>query len=64
MKKYAVSAKVSGGKYLGKFEANSKEEAEELAMQEAFVFLCHQCSSECEDPQITEVIAEEIENEN
>lgn len=60
MAKFDVWAKVSGTKYLGQFEAATKEAAEELALESdaAGVSLCHQCSPECEDPECVEAVAE------
>lgn len=62
--KFRVSGTVVGSKYLGVFEAKTKEEAEEKALSspEASVSLCHQCSSECEDPEIQEAHAELMED--
>lgn len=61
MPKYMIYAAITGSKYLGEVEAANKEEAEELgwALEEGCVILCHQCSSECEDPEISEIIVEE-----
>jgi len=55
MPKYRVSAKVVGSKYIGDFEAESVEEAIEMAINsgECCASLCHQCSDECEDPDVT-----------
>jgi hypothetical protein len=60
MPKYRVTGVVAGGKCLGVFEAATPEEAEELALDSdaAHISLCHQCASECEDPQIDKVIVE------
>jgi hypothetical protein len=58
---FRVYGVVSGSKYLGVFEAETKEEAIKLATPEASVCLCHQCSEECEDAEIHEIIAEEEE---
>jgi hypothetical protein len=60
MPKFRIYAAVSGTKYLGEFEGNTKEEALAEAGREAFVSLCHQCDSECEDAEIHEMTAEEI----
>lgn len=61
MPKYRVYGKVVGSKYLGEFEAPTKEDAEEMAMGEnGHVGLCHQCSDECEDPEIVECSVEEV----
>lgn len=64
MKRYRAHATVTGGKYLGEVEANSLSEAKEIAfeLRSACVCLCHSCASECEDPEITEIIVEEIGN--
>jgi len=61
--KYRVYATITGSKYIGEFEANSKEEAEEMAWKsnDYCVSLCHQCSREMEDPEITELELEEVE---
>jgi hypothetical protein len=62
MPKFNVWATVSGTKYLGEFEAATKEEAEEMALESdaASVCMCHQCSDQCEDPECTAASAEEI----
>lgn len=59
--KYAAYAKVSGSKFLGVFEANSAQEAEEkaLASDAASINLCNHCSEECEDAEVTEISVEE-----
>jgi hypothetical protein len=64
--KYRVYGIVKGGKYLGEFEANSQEEAVEMGLNsdEAQVYLCHQCSGDCEDPMIEEAYAELDEPNN
>jgi hypothetical protein len=47
---------------MGVFEADTKEEAEEKALNSdaAFVAICNHCSSECENPAIETATAEEI----
>ena len=59
MPKYLVTGVVTGSKHLGTFEAESEEAAADMALESgrASVNLCHQCSSECEDGQITNAIA-------
>jgi len=66
MKTYRVHGLVKGGKYLGEYEANSKEEAIEMALNsnEAHVSMCHQCSDQCEDPMIEEAFAETDDEED
>ena len=61
-KKWRVVGSVSASKYLGVFEADTKEEAEEMALNSdaAFMAICNHCSSECEDPAIESASAEEI----
>jgi hypothetical protein len=55
-----VYGSVKGSKYLGEVEAETEEEAQEKAMAlDTFsVCLCHQCDSQCEDPEIDEVTVE------
>lgn len=60
MPKYRVWGTVTGSKYLGDFEASKEEEAIEIAICKTHVSLCHQCSSECEDPEVTSAEAMEI----
>jgi len=67
MKKWSCNATVVGGKYLGVVEAETREEAQGKAdkLADAGVSLCHQCSGQCESPQITEIyVDEEDECEN
>lgn len=63
--KYLIYGKVVGTKYLGEVEADSEEEAIEKGweLDEACVCLCHQCSSECSDPEVDDIIAEEVEDD-
>lgn len=64
MPKYLVYAKVVGSKFIGTFEADTSEKAIKLAenSDEAYVSLCHQCSSKCEDPECYDFVAEEDKN--
>jgi hypothetical protein len=56
---------VTATKYLGEFEANSKEEAEQMALEsnKNHVSLCHHCSNDLDlnDCSCQEVEAELIE---
>ena len=60
---YKVYGVVTGSKYLGEFEADTAEEAVDLALEsdEACCCLCHACSRECEDPSIESATAEPIQ---
>ena len=61
MPKYSVYGVVVGTKHIGEYEANSKEEAIEMAENDAYVSLCHQCAgSEIDEPEIDELRADEI----
>lgn len=59
MPKFHVVGHVTGSKYLGCFEAETEQEAIEMALNsdEAHVRMCHQCGDECEDPAIHEASA-------
>lgn len=59
---YDVHATVIGTKFLGTFEANSPEEAEKMAedSDEMFISLCHQCSTECENADISELHVDKV----
>ena len=62
MSKYRAYGVVTGGKYLGEVEADSKEEAISKAgeLDTCYVSICHQCSSEIDDPDIHEIQVELI----
>jgi hypothetical protein len=61
MPKFHVHATVIGGKYLGVFEAEDADAAELMALKTAHVKFCWQCDSECENPMIEDVTAEEVD---
>lgn len=62
MRRWNVYGAVRASKYLGEFEAETAEEAVQLALDSdaASCSVCHQCSSEVEDPEIEDAVAEEI----
>lgn len=62
-KKYRIYGVVTGSKYLGEVEADSKEEAAEKAFEQLDVafHLCHQCVDEAEDAEIHEIIVEQLD---
>jgi hypothetical protein len=63
---YSINAKVTGSKWLGYYKAESEKAAIEAAMEElSEPVFCHQCCSECEDPEIDEcsITATEITDE-
>jgi hypothetical protein len=61
MKTWACYGIVTGSKYLGTVEAETKEEAEEkaLELESTYIDLCHQCASECEDAEVHDIQVEE-----
>lgn len=61
MKKWRCHGIVSGSKYLGEVEAETEEEAIAKAEElDSYVGLCHQCSRECEDAEITDFQVDEV----
>ncbi len=66
MKNWNVYADVRGSKYLGEVEAETKEEAEKAAWSDLdfSISVCHQCSSEVEDPEVYEIVVEEMEEQS
>lgn len=60
LKEYQCNGVVVGGKYLGTVKAKTREEAIKKASQlsSAYVSLCHQCSDECENAEVTEIIVD------
>lgn len=65
MKKFYVHAVVQGNKYVGTFEAEDAEQAKAKAWKSAGtgVSFCHRCSPQCEDPECSELIVEEAEDD-
>lgn len=57
MKKWHLTGRVVGGKYLGEVEAKTRKEAIEKGWEIAGVHLCHVCSSQVEDAEIDEIEA-------
>lgn len=53
-----IHGTVVGSKYLGEVDADRPEEAIQKAWSLAHVSLCHQCASECEDPEIAKIVAQ------
>mgnify|MGYP000247435383 CR=1 FL=1 len=62
--KYNIYARITAGKYLGEIEADSEgaaiDKAYEKFSDSMYISLCHQCSDEMDDPEVDEIIAEEI----
>ena len=63
MPRYACYGLVSGSKYLGEVEAENEAQAEEKAwnLDSSFVSLCHHCSGQIEDPEITTIDVEKMD---
>lgn len=61
--KFRVYGNIRSSKYIGEYEADTKEQAEEMAWEDAHVSVCHQCSREVEDPDIDDLVVEEVEDE-
>ena len=62
MPKYKIHGTITGTKYIGEVEAKNEKEAELKAweLEGCYVSVCHQCSKEIEDPEVTEIQIEEI----
>lgn len=61
MPRYSVTGAVHASTYIGEYDANTPEEAIELAYNDAGVSLCHQCSRKISDPEVCELTAEDVE---
>lgn len=61
IKTFSVCAVIVESKFIGHFQAESEEQAIKMAGKEADVSLCHHCSAECENAEIEELIAEEVD---
>ena len=64
MKKYSVIGIISASIYIGEYEAESEEAAEEMAEKDENAnwspSICHQCSGEVEVGDVYKVIVEEV----
>ena len=61
-KVFRLYGTVQGSIYLGTIEATSKEEAVELAENDielTHISFCASCADQCEDPEVTDIVAEE-----
>lgn len=59
-RRWNVYGAVSATKFLGTFEAETAEEAEEMAMEaNGHVSVCHHCADEVSDPEIHKCTVEE-----
>tara|TARA_E500000305_G_C4028231_1_gene243093 strand:+ start:698 stop:901 length:204 start_codon:yes stop_codon:yes gene_type:complete len=63
MPKWIIYAVVSGSKFLGEVEAATKEEAIQKAwgLDSCYASVCHQCSRQIEDAEVTDIHAEPLE---
>lgn len=61
MPKYSVNCTVVGGKHVGVYDAETPEQAIEMAEADAYVSLCHQCSDACGELECEDFTADEIE---
>lgn len=65
MPKYRVYGTVTGSKYLGRVEADNEAQAKEKGenLDTCYIGLCHQCDDECEDPEVTAVHVELVDED-
>ncbi len=63
MPKYRVYAVIDATKYVGEFEAENEENAEDLAWDNGdfHVSICHHCASEVEIGDPIRMVVEEVE---
>lgn len=61
MPKYMIHATVVASKHIGEYEAETEEQAIEMAWEDAYVSICHQCSGEVDEPKIDELHAEKVD---
>lgn len=59
--RYSITGTVQGGIWLKTIEApNARAALETLTSDEATVSFCHQCGDQCEDPQVVDIIATNV----
>lgn len=61
MPRYSVTGAVHGSTWIGEYDANTPEEAIELAYNDAGISLCHECARSVSDPEVCELTAEDLE---
>lgn len=62
LKRWSVTGTVVGSTWVGIYEAETAEEAIELAQPDVSVSVCHQCARKISDPEVEDFHAEEIES--
>lgn len=58
--RFVATGTVTGGTYIGEFEAETAEQAEQVAWYQAGISLCHHCSLSISDPEVTEIYVEPV----
>lgn len=63
MPKYRVYGVVIGSKLIGEYEAETPEQAKNMAADsdENYVSLCHQCAKEIDDAQVSDAHDYQVE---
>lgn len=61
MPRYSVSGAVHGSTWIGWYDANTPQEAIERAYNDAGISLCHECARKVSDPEVLELVAEDVE---
>jgi hypothetical protein len=65
MRKYKVYGVIHGIKYMGEYKTETPEDARLIAAKKkGSVKLCRRCSAECEEPEIVNIIVEEVPSED
>lgn len=57
--KFKVGGAVHASTYIGEFQANTPEEAMQMAHEVAGISVCHQCAGSIEDPELAHLWAED-----
>lgn len=61
MPRYSVTGAVHASTYIGDYYANTPWEAIERAYRDAGISLCHECARDVSDPEVCELVAEDVE---
>lgn len=61
MPRYSVTGAVHASTYIGEYDANTPLEAIKRAYWDAGISLCHECAREISDPEVCELVAEDVE---
>lgn len=63
LRRWSLSGRVVASTYIGEVEAETEEQAVAMGFRKAHVSVCHQCSDDIQDPEVDEIYAELVDDD-